>query len=221
MKRTILLASAILFSTFTFSQSIKSEERSVSFESGNHNSIVINIPNVTVEFTEKKIKEELKEWGGKYSSTKNEFSVTQAKTKEIGEKLFDGQVKMIDSKPGFVSVAFAVDLGGAYLTSSQHKDQYAAFSEKLNLFAIESAKEFMNNILIEQEKKSKEILKSKVELVKEIQEFEEEIVNHNKKIEELKTKIENSKENQVKAEEDLQKQAVLIEQTKNKIHSIE
>ena len=46
-------------------------------------------------------------------------------------------------------------------------------------------------------------------------------MNHNKKIEELKTKIENSKENQVKAEEDLQKQAVLIEQTKNKIHSIE
>jgi hypothetical protein len=122
-----------------YSQEISLKESNASFAAGSKNAIIVTIPYSTSDFVEKRMKDELKSWGGKTSSSKGEYSTSQSQIKEMGEKMFDGYAKIINSKDGNITVAFCFDLGGAYLTSSEHKIQFNAMSARLKAFAVNTS----------------------------------------------------------------------------------
>ena len=209
MKFTFAFLAFFFVSSF-FSQNVIIAERNAAFSSGSKNAIIITIPYTTVEFGEKAIKDELKNWGGKSNSSKGEFSTYQSQTKELGEKLFDSYAKIIEAKDGNITIAFAIDLGGAYLSSSIHKEQFTAFSNRLKTFAIKTSKESVSEELKNQEKILKDHQKFSENLEKDKATLEANILDYKKKIEEASAKIEKNKVDQAKKKEEIKAQEIVV-----------
>ena len=220
MKKYLLSITTILFSIIAFSQNIEIDEKNSTFNAGSKNAILVTIPHVTEDFMEKRIKDELKDWGGKYNSSKGEYSSMQAQTKEMGEKMFDGFVKIVSAKDGNVVVAFAFDLGGAYMSSSDHKAQYSAMSVRLKEFGINSAKEFVDEEVKDQEKILKGFQKEQESLEKDKAGYEKDIEDYKKKIEDAEKKIEQNKADQEKKKSEIKAQEVKVEEVNKKLKGI-
>lgn len=218
--KTILTFLLIATTCTTFSQEVKTEEKSIPFSSGSKNSIVVSIPNTTSDFIEKEIKDEMKNWGGKYSSSKGEFSILQGQIKELGEKLFDGYAKIVSDKDGIVVVAFAFDLGGAYLTSTEHKEQFTAMNNKVKAFAVKVAKDATQQELDEQQKILKAAQKDQESLEKDKASLEQDIESYKKKIEEALKQIDQNKQNQEKKKEEIKAQTMKVEEVSKKLGAI-
>ena len=176
--------------SFSFSQKVSLDERNATFNVGSRNALLVTIPYSNSDFIEKKIKEEVKNWGGKNSSSKGEYTTTQSQIKELGEKPFDSFVKIVDAKEGMITVAFAFDLGGAFLSSSAHSAQYSAISKKIKDFSLSTSKEFVNEELKENQSILKANQKEQESLVKDKTSLENSIVDYKKKIDEAIVKIE-------------------------------
>lgn len=194
---------------------VKVAEEHYAFSVGSKNSIIVTVPYGKIDIVEKELKNELKNWGGKYNSSKGEFTVSQGSVKSMGAKPFDAYARPFVSGDA-VKVAVAIDLGGAYLSSSQHSTQFSAMKEKLKDFAIRAAKECVaeelkaeQKILTGFEKDQKDLEKEKETLLKSIEDYKKKISDAEKKIEENTT-------NQSKKKEEITKQTEKIAEVDKK-----
>lgn len=210
----------LIITSFSFSQEIKLEEKSIDFSGVSRNAICVTIPYTTSDFIEKKIKDEMKDWGGKYNSSKGEFLTTQSQIKEIGEKLFDGYAKIISAKDGIIVVAFGFDLGGAFLSSSAHKEQYTSISNRIKAFAVHAAKEATEEEIKAQEKLLHTVEKEQETLEKDKASLEKEIEEAKKRIEEAQKKIEQNKQDQTKKKEEIKNQSFKVQEVTKKLSAI-
>lgn len=203
-------------STFVFGADIKSSNEKVSFSHGSFDAIVVNIPHGNKETIEKELRSEMKEWGGKYDSKGDEFTAKGAKMKAMGDKLFDGYAKIMKKGDEYV-VAFAVDLGGAYLTHHQHKDQHKVIEGRALKFAkaasvrsvedeIESAAKVLSGLEKEQKTIEKNIVESK-----------QDIENYKKKITEEEEAIKKGEGDLETKKGEIAKQAAVLEEIKSRL----
>lgn len=220
MKKYLLSIATIFLSIITSAQNVEIDEKNTSFNAGSKNSILVTIPHVTENFMEKKIKEEVKDWGGKYNSSRGEYSSTQAQMKEMGEKMFDGFAKIVSAKDGNVVVAFAFDLGGAYMTSSEHKEQYNSMESRIKAFGISSSKAFVTEEIEDQEKILKSFNKEQESLEKDKSGLEKDIEDYKKRIEEAQKKIEQNKLDQEKKKGEIKAQEGKLEEVNKKLKAI-
>src|SRR4051794_33398202 len=139
MKQLTLFVAALV-STWAIGQEVKTSNDKVSFSHGSFDAIVVTIPHANKEVVEKELKSEMKDWGGKYNSSKGEYTAKEAKMKAMGDKYFDGYAKIIESGTE-IKVAFAVDLGGAYLNSREHGSQHKEIENRAKKFGQSAAKE--------------------------------------------------------------------------------
>jgi len=218
--RIILTSLIALISFVSFGQSVLAKEIKESFRGGRFNAMVINVPFVDSKILEKALKNELKDWNGKYNSSKNEITVGQGTMKAIGIKPFDAIVKIIESKNADISFALAIDLGGAYLNSTDHKMQYETVSEKMRLFALRISKETMDDenkeqikILTLLEKEEKVLIKYKEDLEYTIQDCE-------KKIEDAKKSVEQNIKRQEEKRNEIDAQKTVIEIIEEKLKTL-
>lgn len=209
----ILLIAAISFNSFAQNE-VKVTEESISYSVGSKNSIVVTIPYGDQEVVEKELKSEMKDWGGKYSSSKGEAQTLQSSVKKMFErKTFDSYAKVIKTDDG-IKVAVAVDLGGAFMTSSQHSAQFAEMKERLQKFAVTAAKASIKEnmkaeekILSNFEKEEKSLEKEKDSHLKDIEDYKKKIADSQKKIEDnviLQTKKKEQIKDQSKKIKDLE-----------------
>jgi peptidoglycan hydrolase CwlO-like protein len=184
-----LLTITLLFiGVIAFSQDpIKVEERRESFTTGMKNSLVVNIPIGTEDLVEKVLKDDLKKWKGKFTS-KKEYVIEQATKSVITDKPIDVYVKIIKIAGGKIEVAFAVDLGGAYLNKAEHADMYRKGETKLYEIAKRISTEAVDLEVKEEEKKLKDLEKELSDLVKDKEKLEKSIESNKKKISDSKTK---------------------------------
>ena len=206
--------------SFSFSQKVSLDERNATFNVGSRNALLVTIPYSNSDFIEKKIKEEVKNWGGKNSSSKGEYTTTQSQIKELGEKPFDSFVKIVDAKEGMITVAFAFDLGGAFLSSSAHSAQYSAISKKIKDFALSTSKEFVNEELKENQSILKANQKEQESLVKDKTSLENSIVDYKKKIDEAIVKIEKNTQDQAKKQAEIKTQEAKVGEVIKKLGEI-
>jgi hypothetical protein len=218
--RTLFLTLISLSSFAAFSQTVKAEESTVSFRDGRFNAIVVNVPFVDEKTLEKALKSELKDWSGKYDSSKGEMTVEQGTINAIGIKPFDAKVKVIDSKKDDLSFAVAIDFGGAYLNRSEHKMQYEALAEKLRLLALKIAKEQIEEESKEQGKVLSSLEKDERNLVKDKEDYESSIKDYEKKIEDAKSKIQQNIKDQSDKRDAIAKQKSVVESVEMKLKSL-
>lgn len=215
MKHTIIAVFTLL-SVFVFGQNeVRINEEHTTFSVGSKNSIVVNIPFANLDILEKELKRELKDWGGKYNSSKDEYTSTQASFKAMGDKPFDVIAKMIKSGET-VKVAFAIDLGGAYLTSNQHQEQFNVMKDKIKAFAINASKECVAEELKTEGKVLSSLEKDQKELEKDKESLLNSIEDYRKKIAEAEKKIEENVSNQSKKKAEIAKQAEKLKEVEKK-----
>ena len=194
---------------------VKVSEEHYAFSTGSKNSIIVTIPYGKLDIVEKELKEELKGWGGKYNSSKGEYTSMQATMKSMGAKPFDAYARPFSSGET-VKVAFAIDLGGAYLSSSQHGAQFTAMKERVKDFAVKAAKACIaeemkaeQKILTGFEKDQKDLEKEKETLLKSIDDYK-------KKISDAEKKIEENINNQTKKKEEITNQTAKVGEIEKK-----
>ncbi len=193
MKKTIALF-LLFLTSFTFSQSINVEEISFSFSNGKHNSLSVSVPYAQIGFIMKNLKGELKDWKGKYKESKGEHSLLMSDDKEMGDKPFDVYAKVVELNKNKFNIVLAIDLGGAYLNSKDHKDQYLVMEKKVKNLALNIAKKHVDKQysnekgkLKDLQKESKNLDKEREKLTKQIEDYNKRIKDNIKRIEEIKS----------------------------------
>ena len=86
-------------------------------------------------------------------------------------------------------MAFAVDLGGAYLSKSNHSEQYKVIEKRVEDFGREAAKECVLKELEAESKIMKTLEDDKSDLEKSIERSKSDIEDYKKKIEEAEKSI--------------------------------
>lgn len=212
--KSVIIAAAMAIPGMFFAQEVKVKEGNETFSNGSHNSIIVNIPYGKLDVVEKEIKSELKDWGGKYNSTKGEWYTKGASMKSMGDKPFDAYARVVSSDEKEIKVAFTVDLGGAYMDSKAHGSQFNAIESKVKKFANRAANESVAEELAVEGKVLKEMNSNKADMEKSIASSKKDIEEYKKKIEEAEKKI---KEN----EDGVAKKSGEIGTQTNKISEIE
>ena len=72
--KQVTLFIATLFTTWAIGQEVKTSNDKVSFSHGSFDAIIVSIPYADKDVVEKELKSEMKDWGGKYNSSKGEFT---------------------------------------------------------------------------------------------------------------------------------------------------
>ena len=210
MKQLTLFV-ATLLTTWAIGQEVKTSNDKVSFSHGSFDAIVVTIPHGNKDVVEKELKSEMKDWGGKYNSSKGEYTAKEAKLKAMGDKYFDGYAKIIESGTE-IKVAFAVDLGGAYMNSREHGSQYKEIEGRAKKFGQSAATASVNGMIELETKTLKKMNGEKEDLLKEIERSKKDIEDYKKKIAETEQKIKDTETATQKKEGEISSQITKLEE---------
>ena len=127
MKKSILTLSALAATLIVSAQRIDVKESSEKFSTGSHNAFSTTIFANTQDDVESEWKKVLKDYKNeKVKSDKGEVFGDNIVIKEWGNDPVDIYTTFEeDKKAKTVIIHVAFDLGGAYITSSEHKDKAA------------------------------------------------------------------------------------------------
>ncbi|MNJ88831.1 hypothetical protein D3C87_63880 [compost metagenome] len=210
MKQLTLFVAA-LCTTWAIGQEVKTSNDKISFSHGSFDAIVVTIPHANKDVIEKELKSEMKDWGGKYNSSKGEYTAKEAKMKAMGEKYFDGYAKIIESGSE-IKVAFAVDLGGAYMNSREHGSQHKEIESRVKKFGQKAAKESVNGMIELETKTLKKLNGEKEDIAKDIERSKKDIEDYKKKIADAEQKIKDNETATQKKESEISTQITKLEE---------
>lgn len=190
MKNTLLLF-LLLYAGHLFSQQeIILTEEIQNYLIGNKNSIVVTIPYGEATMIEKQLKREMKSWDGSFYVNRGEYTVVQGKISLLGSGTINSYAKIKSGQDEYIRVVFTFDLGGVFLSSSEHAAQFKSMGEKIREFAKEtSVKCLEEQISKEKEKLSftkknlKMLEKEKTKLTQDINQYKEFIIAAEKNLE--------------------------------------
>ena len=217
MLRIIISTLLFLFvSTTIFSQyKIGVSEKSAGFESGNHNAFTVLVYESSVKDVEKHWKKEMKDMKANVSVKKNEMKGDDAKIKDMGENTFDIFAIATETEKG-IELSVAYDLGGAFLSTSQHAEQSKIIKDIMYNFAVKTTKEGIRGILKKEEGVQHHLEKEQENLVKHKEKLEKDIENWEKSIEKAKKDIEQNKKDQESKKKEIEAQTKVVEEVKAK-----
>jgi molecular chaperone DnaK (HSP70) len=177
-------------------QSIKVKESNSDFSvAQNVNSLVVEIPYVSQDFVEGKIKKLFKGFG-KHKESKKEHVAMMVELKDFGKMPFNAYGVSSVSNNDIVSVRFGFDLGGAFLNSKDHPEKYKVIEKIIEDFASKSVKTWVEGIVREENKRLNNLEKDQKDLVKRKEHLEKEIKDFEKKIADNKNSIKENLDSQ-------------------------
>jgi hypothetical protein len=208
----------LFFATSIFSQhEIVLVEEYQSFLLGDKNSMTVNIPYGEPKTIEKVLKKEMKSWGGSFYINRGEYTVVQGKINDLGTGTINSYAKIRTGVGGEYLVTFTFDLGGVFLSSSEHAAQFKKMSEQIKEFALDASIKCLDSdisnkreTLSSTRKNLKLLEKEKEKLIQEINEYKTFILQAEKS-------LDNNIKNQTKTLESIQLLEIKITDTeKNK-----
>jgi flagellin-like hook-associated protein FlgL len=188
----LLVGFVAVFPGSFWGQEVVMSDESIQFSGGLHDAVVTTIPFANRETIEKQLKSELKSWGGKLIITGDEYKVVQGKMKIFGDNHFDGYAKIIETAEE-TKVAFAIDLGGRYLTSTEDPIEYKEIRERAKNFSAKTATASISASVDSDKKVLKSLEKEEKRLEKDIESSNKDIENYQKKIKQAEKDIETKK----------------------------
>ena len=210
----------LLISANCIAQELRVKESNSDFSTAqNVNALVVEIPYVSQDFVEGKVKKLFKGLG-KYKESKKEHVAMMAELKDFGELPFNAYAKSYISKNGVVSVHFGFDLGGAYLNSREHPEKFKVVNKIIEEFASKSVKSWVEEIVREENKRLNSLEKEYKDLVKRKENLEKEIMNFEKKIADNKNAIKENSESQSVKKNEIEKQKKQVELVEKQLKSL-
>lgn len=181
MRNTILFA--LLFSVqFAFGQTMISvKEEPASMDGEERNSLSVIIKGANTDDVKKAWKKQLKDLKGKVDDKTVIFG-DDCKDKSMGDNTFDVYSVVEASLDTGVKLVAAFDLGGAYLTSADHPEQFIAAKKIIRAFAVEQEKAAIQVQIEAKEKELKGLEKDLNGLKKDKEKSEKNISDNKGKI---------------------------------------
>lgn len=218
MKKILLLAGFVFLNLNLFAQKVEVSEKSHDFDGVQRNAIEVVIPYGTTKEGEKVLKDELKDWKGKYSSKKDVVFVDDAYLKkDIGENTFDVYATVVDKGNDQVSVVISIDLGGAHLSSSMHPEQYKIIETKMRSWGVEAAKEIMLERIKDEEKVLSNLEKDLENLQNKKEKIVKDVADANANIAAAEATIEHTDKDSEDGKKEIKKQENTIDKSKKDI----
>jgi hypothetical protein len=207
----------ILIQLFTFTTlsllaqySFNISESNYSFAKGSHHGFSITIYETSSNDIEKEWKKLMKDWHGKVDEKKHEFFADDATLKSMGENSFDTYA-FCSEKDNSIHFIAAVDLGGAYLNSSQHKDQATAFKKELMAFAKKVSQNGLDSKIKEAKHEEHQLEKDFNHLVKQEEKLKNDISDWEKSIQKAKDDIKSNAKEQEDKKQEITEQSKVVE----------
>lgn len=168
----------------------------------------------------KAFKEKMKDHGGKVS-TKKELFADDCEWKAFGANAFDAYAKIEEVKGEGFKLIVGVDMGGAWMSPSQHGEQTRLFKTLLKELAVKVSKEEVEDEVRAQEKILNKELDQQKDLESKNANLKGDIEDYKKKITQAETDIKTNEENQKKKKEEIEKQKEVVKLAKEKLAKIE
>ena len=204
----------------SMSQSIKVKESKSDFSvAQNVNALVVEIPYVSQDFVEGKIKKLFKGLG-KHKESKKEHIALMVELKDLGKIPFNAYAVSSLSSDDDVSVRFGFDLGGAYLSSKDHPEKYKVIEKIIEDFASKTVKSWVEDIVRDENKRLNSLEKEQKDLVKRKEHLENEIKDFEKKIIDNKNSIKENLENQSTKKNEIETQKKQVELVEKQLKSL-
>ncbi|MBC7861590.1 MAG: hypothetical protein IAF38_01370 [Bacteroidia bacterium] len=217
MKKILLSISLLSGLAFTAQNyTIQISEGSESIGAGNNNSFSVIIYEADIDEVEKEWKSTVKDYNTeKTNLTKHTLFGDNAVIKEMGNGTVDIYTNFIEKKEDkTVRMVVAFDLGGAYLSSGQHKEKADIAKKIIKEFAVKMTKEGVSVQVKVAEKALEKLNDKQKDLEKGKKDMEENIVDDKAKIKKAEEDIKKNEENIKKNETDQLEQKKLIEAQK-------
>jgi len=214
-----LFTISLAFLAFGAFGQVDIKETNVSIDGGK-NGFEIQIPYADQKAVEKEMKNLFKSWKGSFSEKKGVMKANDCKDKKMGENTFDVFGKVVENGEEGSTAMIAIDLGGAYMSSSEHGSQYKIMEAELKGWAIKTATMFVDEMVKTEEKVLKDQTKELEDLEKDQAKKEQEIEDYKKKIEENEKAIEESKKNQEEKKGEIKEQEGVVQEVIKKKESI-
>lgn len=214
----------ILLSIFSFvvsAQEVKVKSANEKFSSGSHDCL-----KTTIFYAEKD--NVMSGWKSKLNDFKDE------KVKRNGSEIFGDNIQIkswgnntVDIYSTFdedkdkktVTMAVAVDLGGAYLTSSD-KDKYNYIEKMMKEFAIKMSKDAVEDELKSAEKVQDKLEEEQKDLESDNKKLKDDIEEYKKKISKAESDIKENESRQSKKKSEIEAQKKVKDDVKTKLNKI-
>jgi len=196
MLRNLLLSIIfIVFTIPTMAQKLEVTETNSKFDKTSRPALMVEIPYADQKTVEKEWKKLMKNYNPDKFKSRKEMFADNATIDRLSENTVDVYAKA-DEKKDIVTLFVAVDLGGAFLSSSDG-DKIQVMKGIVRDFAINLVKEVYDDKIKEQEKNVSNIEKefksaedNKKHLEKEIKSYKEKIEDNELEVEKLSKTIE-------------------------------
>ena len=183
----------LFLSVNCLTQPVKVKESNSDFSvAQNVNALVVEIPYVSQDFVEGKIKKLFKGLG-QHKESKKEHVALMVELKDFGNMHFNAYAVSSVSSNEVISVRFGFDLGRAYLNSKDHPKKYKVIEKIIKDFASKAVKAWVEGIVRDENKRLNSLEKDQKDLVKRKENLEKEIKDFEKKIADNKNEIETQK----------------------------
>jgi chromosome segregation ATPase len=195
MKKQILTIAIAVSSLQFFAQDVKVRESNESFSNGGHNALSVTLFVTDVNMVEKEWKSQMKDFGYDKSSEKsNEYFFDNVIMKQLGNNTLDVFSKVTEQKAEkTVTLTAAFDLGGAYLSSSEHREKFEYVKKVMHDFAVKITKEAIDDEIKDASKVLSNIQSKQASLEKDNKGLADDITNYNQKIKKANEQIEQNK----------------------------
>ncbi len=220
MKKIFTLIALATFGISALAQKIEVRESSENIGGGSNNSLTVNVTAKSKGDVEEAMRSFFKDLDGKTSSSKGEFKGDDCKIKAMGENTFDIYGKVEEVKGEGFKMIISVDLGGAFMSSSQHKDQFKIIKDKVYDLAVKIQKDAIGSDLKDAEKLLEKMEDQQKDLEKDKKNLEGDIEDYKKKIAEAEKKIKENESGQEKKKEEIGGQKKVVEEVKKKMEGV-
>lgn len=221
MKKVLTLLFVLATSAQAFSQKkIEVREGSENIGGGNHPALTVMIYVKDKDRIEKAFKSKMKDYGGKVSMKKEMFA-DDCSWKAFGPNTFDSYGKIEEVKGEGFQLIVAVDMGGAFMNGSEHKEQTRLFKNMLKEMAVKLSKDEVEDELKDKQKILAGLEGDQKDLEKKKENLKEDIEDYKKKIQKAEEDIKKNEEDQTKKKEEIEGAKKVVKEVEEKMKKIE
>ena len=210
MRKFILLLSALLFSFITWGQKISVHEQSEDLGKGKNNALVVTIYGADESDVEKAWKSLMKDYGAKVSNSKGIYFAQNAVIKDMGDKPIDIYARF-DIKKGEIDLVVSFDLGGAFLSATQHPDKYKIAEKLMHDFAVTTTADAISEKQKVQQKALDKLTGQEKDLEKENKNLNGDIEDYQNRIKKDQDAIVKNKDEQAKKQTEISNQTKVVD----------
>ena len=220
MKKIIILILLLSESFMLNAQyQFRVSESDFQFSKASHHGFSVHIYESNIHDIEKGWKKMMKGWGAKIDEKKHEFFADNASFKKMGDNVFDTYA-ICNEKANYIEFVTAVDLGGAFLNSDDHrektsiyKEQLLSFAKQTTLSALEEKAKIEENNAHRLDKELNQLIKDENKLKSDIESWKKSIIEAEKEV--------GSKQNEQELKKvEIQQQEKTVNTLKDKLKSI-